>query len=188
MSALMFPEAPAPTVPITHVEDTDLDCLLIEFPNHLIIHTVMEHFCAPSARHPTDRGYVANEMAQRLSVHNNALNGLDLAAADRINNLVDWIRKLKKSANAARRKRQAAGQSVELLPFEGQCLRPGLEDEENVDEADDNGESGAPTPLGLRLKQKADEALADLTKMRLNKARSDTKDDSDVVSPSVKKN
>lgn len=148
----------------------------------------MEHFCAPSARHPTDRGYVAKEMAQRLSVHNNAVNGLDFDAADRINNLVDWIRKLKKSANAAKRKRQAAGQTAELVPFEGQCLRPGLEDEEDVDEADDNENSGAPTPLGLRLKQKADEALADLTKMRLNKAKSDAKDDGDALSPSVKKN
>ncbi|ERF72605.1 hypothetical protein EPUS_08741 [Endocarpon pusillum Z07020] len=188
MSALMFPEAPAPTVPITLVEDTDLDCLLVEFPNHLIIHTVMEHFCAPSARHPTNRGYVAKEMAQRLSVHNNAVNGLDMDAADRIDNLVDWIRKLKKSANVARRKRQAAGQTVELVPFEGQCLRPGLEDEQNVDEADDNGNSGAPTLLGLRLKQQADEALADLTKMRVNKARSDAEHDGDAVSPSVKKN
>ena len=187
MSALMFPEAPAPTVPITLMEDTDLDCLLIEFPNHLVIHTVMEHFCAPSARQPNNRGYVAKEMAQRLSVHNNAVNGLDLDAADRISNLVDWIRKLKKSANVARRKRQAAGQTVELVPFEGQCLGPRLEDEEDVDEADGNGNSGAPTLLGLRLKQKANEALADLIKMRLNKAKSDTKDDGDAVSPSIKK-
>ncbi|KAF7509463.1 hypothetical protein GJ744_008026 [Endocarpon pusillum] len=186
MSALMFPEAPAPTVPITLVEDTDLDCLLVEFPNHLIIHTVMEHFCAPSARHPTNRGYVAKEMAQCLSVHNNAVNGLDLDAADRINNLVDWIRKLKKSANVARRKRQAAGQTVELVPFEEQCLRPGLQDEQNVDKAGDNGNSGVPTLLGLRLKQQADEALADLTKMRLNKAGTDAKDDGEALSPSVK--
>lgn len=109
MSTLMFPEAPAPTVPITLVEDIDLDCLLIEFPNHLIIHTVMEHFCAPSAGQPSDRGYIAKEMAQRLSVHNNAVNGLDFDVADRIDNLVDWIRKLKKSANVGRRKRKAAG-------------------------------------------------------------------------------
>ncbi len=182
----MFPEAPAPTVPITHVEDADLDCLLIEFPNHLVIHTVMEHFCAPPGRRqPTNnRGYVAREMARRLSIHNNAVNGLDFDAADRIGNLVDWIRRLKQSANGARRRRQAAGQTGGLVSFEGQCLAPGPEEGEE-EENEENEDSGAPTPLGLRLKQRADEALADLIKMRLNKATSDIKETVDAGSPSV---
>ena len=145
MTALMFPEAPAPTVSITLVENTDLHCHLVEFPNHLIIHTVMEHFCAPSGRQPTNRGYIAKEMAQRLSVHKKAVNSFDVDTADRTDNLLNLNQRAEAVCQSARRRKQAAGQTVELASFEGQCLGPGLEEEENEDKADDGENSGAPT-------------------------------------------
>jgi hypothetical protein len=170
MSTLMFPEAPSPTVPITFVENSVIDSLLIEFPNHLIIPTVMEHFCGPIGGNNAEPGYLAKPMAERLSVHRNLSNELDFEAADRIENLVAWIRKWKKIANAARRKRQAGGQSVDLVPFEGQCLDLGIEIEGGEDAPGEIDEGGAPTALGLRLKQRADDALAEYQRMMWDRA------------------
>jgi hypothetical protein len=172
MSPIMFPEAPEPTVPITFVEDPDLDALLIEFPNHLVIPTVMEHFYAPTGGGPADFGYVAKDMAERLSVHNNAISGLEFDAADRINNLVTWIKKLKKSANSARRKRQLPGQSVDLVPFEGQCIAASQGEEGGADTTEEAENGGAPAALGLRLKQRADEAIAEYAQLMAAKAKS----------------
>ena len=162
----MFPEAPPPTVPITLVEDTDLDAILIEFPNHLTISTVMEHFRGPIGGHAAGNGYVAKAMAERLSVHRNVINGLDFDAADRLDNLASWVRKFKKSANTARRKRQAAGQSIDLVSFEGQHIKTDLGHGETESEAEEVENSGAPTPLGLRLNQRAVEAIAELAQLR----------------------
>jgi hypothetical protein len=170
----MFPEAPAPTVPITFVEDPDLDALLIEFPNHLIIPTVMEHFWPFTGGDPLDLGYIAKEMAGRLSVHNNAVNGLEFDDADRINNLVTWIKKLKKSANSARRKRQLQGKRVDLVPFEGQCIDTGQGDKDGADTTEEADNGGTPTPFGLLLKQRADETIAEYAQMMAAKAKSAT--------------
>jgi hypothetical protein len=180
MSGLMFPEAPTPTVPITLLEDTDLDFLLVEFPNHLVIHTVMEHFCAAQGGQSAGSGYLASAMATRLSVHHNRDTLLDFDAADRLGKLITWIQKMKKSTNAARRRRKAAGQNVELVPFEGQCIPSGGERTENTEESERDDNGGAPTPLGLRLKQRADEAVAEYAKMMAAKPESATSESRDA--------
>lgn len=150
----MFPKAAEPTIPITFVENPDLDALLIEFPNHLIIPTVMEHFCAPTGGNPADLEYIAKDMAERLSIHNNAVNGLEFNAADRINNLVTWIKKLNKSANSARRKRQLPGQSVDLVPLEGQSIDTGQGEEGGANATEEAENGGAPPALGSAVEVK----------------------------------
>ena len=170
----MFPEAPAPTVPISLIEDSDLDCLLIEFPNHLIVPTVMEHFCGPVGGNRSEQGYLAKKMVERLSVHRNLQNEVDFDAADRIEDLVAWIRKWKKVANAARRKRQAAGQNVELVPFQGQCIDLGMGHRERENTLEAEKTESPPTPLGLRLKQRFDAALREYQKMMVDWANQST--------------
>lgn len=166
----MFPEAPPPIVPITMVEDTDLDAILINFPNHLIIGTVMEHFCRSVGSDSSERGYMAPKMAERLLVHRNRHDDLNAKHGERIDTLVAWIRKMKLAATDARRKRQIAGQSVELVPLEGQCidLDIGQGGEEDTVGGGDDGEGLV--PLGSRLAQDIDTAVADYRKMMRDRA------------------
>jgi hypothetical protein len=179
MAPLMFPEAPAPTVPITFVEDPDLDALLVEFPNHLVIQTVMEHFCAPMGDNIPEHGYVTREMAERLSVHKNSIDGLDSDAEHRITNLIIWIKRRKDAANARRRRRKARGEGTDLIPFEGQCLAAGSANAGDANMPDEDEDDGAPTALGLRLSRRAEDALAKCKEMMAAKKRSDKNEDPD---------